>query len=240
MPYGSEYMGSGADAGQGAGGFQDFIAGIAGFAFGTGKKTGSGKAAAKSRAIQELAFRQSLSQQSRSVEQFLQLAPSLARSAQMTAMQNPVYAALQGALVADIRNKGADPALSAAFENSVRSQLAARGVLTSPHTAIGQSLAVLQFNEALRQQSIQNAGQFLGVRSPTQIGMNDLGAAQLQGGQGMEAGMGFAQNLYQNVWGQQNATQQNRFNATNAFGSSVSKLMSDPGGWYKPQQVGGG
>lgn len=229
--------------GGGPGFFQDMfsVGGLAGFG-GKQKSTGSVKAALKALAAQEYAFRQALDQQKRQVEQFLGLAPQLAQSVQDTSMVNPVYAGLQEQVVAGLRNQGQSPALSAAFEGKIREQLAARGVLFSPRSALSQSFSVLQFNEQMRQQSIQNAAGFLGLRSPTAIG--GMGEFAVQPGFGMQAAIPDATSIYGISVSQSNNAMANYANAAGRFGSGldtyIQNLQSGGSGVAPPPQTVGG
>ena len=118
---------------------------------------------------QQLAMQQTQLEQS--FLQFKQFSPEVARIAgeniQASSRIDPVFAALQDSILADLQNGGQNAALNEAFEAQVSSQLASRGVLASPRSALSSSFALLQFREAQRQQSFANAAGLTQLRSPT-------------------------------------------------------------------------
>lgn len=164
--------------------------------------TGGGKAFLNALIFNQMAFDQQLAQQDQSFQQSLRqfnfaatpIAQTVARATQAAIAEDPVALGLQNAVLADLNSGGRNAALERAFESQISEQLASRGVLNSPRSALSSSFALLQFRESQRQRAFANAAAFSNAPG-LGASQGGGGAFAFQGPGAVNAGATFGQSL---------------------------------------------
>lgn len=194
--------------------------------------TGGGKAFLNALIFNQRAFEQQLSQQDASFQQALRqftfAAPGVARTTaqatQAAIAEDPVALGLQNAVLADLNSGGRNAALERAFQSQISSELASRGVLNSPRSALSSSFALLQFREAQRQQAFANAAAFSNAPGlGAQSGFQFQPPPPVFGGQFLDSALSFAGNQFGFAAQQRNAVAAAQMGAANTIGSGISQ-----------------